>query len=123
MSGPFDPSPVAPGPAWGPLDLNVDSARTHFEVIKSRIMEYRASLDPEHDVALYLANFGQALLMEVVSIGYEAPASMIFTGYVNGRLSELIQHISQISFLLTSVPKKPDAPRRAIGFTAPWEEQ
>lgn len=42
---------------------------------------------------------------------------MVFKGYVNGRMSTLIQHVSQLNFLLTSVPKEPDKPKRKIGFS------
>ena len=91
---------------------------TQFEIVKKYIMEYQQSLDCEHDVALLLTNFGQTMLMEVTQIGYEESVLMVFRGFVNSRMSTLIQHISQLNFLITSVPKAPDLPKREIGFTA-----
>lgn len=44
---------------------------------------------------------------------------MVFKGYVNGKFSTLIQHVSQLNFLLTSIEKEPDRPKRTIGFVAP----
>ena len=45
---------------------------------------------------------------------------MIYYGTVNGKETQLIQHINQISFLLMAVPKSnPDKPaRRIAGFLA-----
>lgn len=93
-------------------------ADTQFEIIKRHILEFQNSLDSEHDVGLMLTNFGSTVLMEVTSIGYEKSVLMVFKGRVNGRDATLIQHINQLNFLLTSVPKAPDIPKRVIGFTA-----
>lgn len=64
-------------------------------------------------------HFGHSVMMQVIEIGYEEPVLMVFRGYVDGRLSTLIQHVSQLNFLLTSVPKAPDRPKRRIGFSSP----
>ena len=98
-------------------------ADTQFRIIKSYIQEFQAGLDAEHDVGLLLTNFGQSVLMEVTNISYEYPVLMVFRGFVNGQQSTLIQHISQLSFLLTSVPKSPELPKRRIGFSVSQEEQ
>ena len=42
----------------------------------------------------------------ILEISYEESVLMIFKGYVNGRMSTLIQHVSQLNFLLTSVEKE-----------------
>ena len=96
---------------------------TQFEIIRKYVLDFQASLDEEHDIGLLLTNFGQTMLMEVTQIGFERSVLMVFRGYVHGRQSTLIQHISQLSFLLTSVPKDPNAPKRKIGFNANWAEQ
>lgn len=91
-----------------------------FEIIKRYVLDFQASLDKEHDVGLILTHFGSSILMEVTAIGYEKSVLMVFTGLVNGRKATLIQHINQLNFLLTSVPKDPELPKRKIGFTANW---
>lgn len=96
---------------------------TQFEIIKRYVLDFQRSLDGEHDIGLMLTNFGSSVLMEVTHIGYERSVLMVFTGLVNGRPSTLIQHINQLNFLLTSVEKAPDAPKRKIGFTANWAGQ
>lgn len=89
---------------------------TQFEIIRDYIERFEASLDPEHEVGVMLTNFGQSVLMNVTNITYEKSVLMIFKGYVNGRESTLIQHINQLNFLLTSVEKESDRPKRKIGF-------
>lgn len=105
-----------------PLPVARQYADTQFQIIKRYILEFQQSLDSAHDVGLLLTNFGNSVLMEVTQIGYEGSVLMVFKGFVNDRESTLIQHISQINFLLTSVSKDPDTPKRQIGFTANWEE-
>lgn len=106
-----------------PLPASRSYSDTQFEIIKKYVLDFQSSLDKDHDVALLLTNFGQSVIMEVTEIGYEESVLMVFRGYVNGKMSTLIQHISQLNFLITSVSKNPKKPRRKIGFTAHWAEQ
>ena len=89
---------------------------TQFEIIRDYVEEFEASLDPEHEVGVMLTNFGQSILMQVTNITYEKSVLMVFKGFVNGREATLIQHINQLNFMLTSVEKEPDRPKRKIGF-------
>ena len=95
---------------------------TQFEILKKHIMDFEAALDDEHEVGLLLTNFGQSVLMHVTDITYEKSVLMVFNGYVNGKQATLIQHISQLNFLLTTVEKSPERPKRRIGFLSPEEE-
>lgn len=92
-------------------------ADEQFSILKKYIEEFEASLDSEHEVGLMLTNFGQSITMSVTQISYEEPVLMVFKGFVNGRESTLIQHINQLSFLLTSLKKEADRPKRKIGFS------
>lgn len=89
---------------------------TQFEIIKRYVLDFQDTLDSEHDVGIMLTNFGSTVLMEVTEIGYEESVLMVFKGFVNGNKSTLIQHINQLNFLLTSIPKNPEMPKRKIGF-------
>lgn len=89
---------------------------TQFEIIKKYITEYEKTLDSEHEVAVWLTNFGQSVLMQVTNITYEESVLLVFKGFVNGKMSTLIQHINQLSFLLTSVEKSPEKEKTKIGF-------
>ena len=106
-----------------PAPIAYSYSDTQFEIIKKYVEDFQSTLDSDHEVGLLLTNFGQSMLMNVTEIGFEKSVLMIFRGFVNSKMSTLIQHISQISFLLTSVPKSdPSAPPRRIGFNAHWEE-
>ncbi len=98
-------------------------SETQFEIIKRYILEFQATLDDEHDIGVWFTNFGSSVLMQVTQIGYERSALMVFKGYVDGKMATLIQHVSQLNFLLTTVPKEPDVPHRTIGFTANLEAE
>ena len=73
------------------------------------------------DTQFWLTNFGQSVLMQVTEISYRMPVLMIFKGYVNGVESTLIQHVNQLSFLLTSVKVDPERPKQKIGFVTEEE--
>lgn len=90
-----------------------------FEILKKYIQDYEKSLDPEHEVGLKLTNFGQSILMHVTEIGFEKSVVLIFKGYVEGKMSTLVQHVSQLNLLLTSVDKEPERQKRPIGFLPP----
>mgnify|MGYP006972981917 CR=1 FL=1 len=98
-------------------------ADTQFEIIRKYVLDFQASLDDQHDIGVLLTSFGSPVLMEVTEISYEKSVLMIFKGLVNGNQTTLIQHISQLNFLLTSVPKEPGKPNRTIGFTLNQAEQ
>lgn len=105
-------------------DIEIDTPVQHmwadeqFEILKKYIEKFEKSLDSEHEVGLMMTNFGQSVLMQVVQVSYENPVLMIFKGFVNGREATLIQHINQLNFMLTSVEKEPDRPKRKIGFVS-----
>jgi len=90
---------------------------TQFEIIKRYVQDFEVSLDQEHEVGMMLTNFGQSILMQVAEIGYEKSVLMVFKGIVNGNPATLIQHINQLSFMLTAVPRlEPQKPKAKIGF-------
>ena len=96
---------------------------TQFEIIKKYVEDFEASLDQEHEVGLMLTNFGQSILMQVAEIGYEKSVLMVFKGIVNGNPATLIQHINQLSFMLTAVPRpEPEKPKAKIGFIISEED-
>lgn len=99
-----------------PAPIAFSYSDTQYEILKKYIQDFESTLDADHEVALLLTHFGQSILMNVTEIGYEESVLLIFKGYVNGKMSTLIQHISQLNFLLTSVPKEPERPVRRVGF-------
>ena len=100
--------------------INVDKykyADYSYQVILERIKEFEEELDDEHEVAIMLASFGQSITMSVIDIGYSNPSTLVFYGYVSNQRATLIQHMSQLNFLLVAVKKSdPEKPPRRIGF-------
>lgn len=101
------------------VDLgNPNLASEFYKRIADMINEFDRSLDHEHAVGVRLVSFGQSLTFHVTNIGYNNPSLIIFFGTLeNGSPVQLIQHVSQISFLLTAI-KRPDPhhPKKPIGF-------
>lgn len=94
-----------------------------FEVIEDRIKEFQDKLDDAHEVAVMLASFGQSMAMVVTGIGYSNPSTLVFYGYIDGQYATLVQHMSQLNFLLLSVEKSdPEKPPRRIGFAQSSED-
>lgn len=103
--------------------MGFTAAKMTFANIMAQIEEFEENLDEDKEVAVLLASFGGTTLMTVTGIGYQYPDLVYFYGYVDGKPSQLIQHISQLNFLLTSVDKEdPEKPPRRIGFVPPSEE-
>lgn len=91
-----------------------------YKVILERIKEFEETLDYDHEVAVKLASFGQTVTMSVTGLGYSNPSTLVFYGYVGEQKATLIQHMSQLSFLLLAVKKAdPEKPPHRIGFVAP----
>ena len=102
---------------------NYDLADYTYEVIMKQIKAFEDDLDENHEVALKLTSFGQSLTLNVTDVGYANPNTLIFYGYVGDQFATLVQHKSQLNFLLLAVPKAdPEKPPRRIGFAPPSED-
>lgn len=109
-------------PIEEPRDYNM--ADWKFEKLIEQIKDFEEGLDDDHEVALKLTSFGSAVMMYVVTIGYQNPDMLYFYGFVDGQPAQLIQHMSQLNFLITSVEKiDKDKPARRIGFALPTLEK
>jgi hypothetical protein len=99
-------------------------AREFHKRITSMIQDYDASLDQAHEVGLRLVSFGQSVVFRLTGIGYWNPSLISFTGFTDeGKPVTLIQHVSHISILLTTLERRdPSTPKRPIGF-APGQEE
>lgn len=86
------------------------------ENIRKYIETFEASLDPDHEVALRIASFGGVVTFHAETIGFAKPDLITFIGVTpEGDRVQLVQHFSQLSFLLKAV-KKTQAEARRIGF-------
>lgn len=96
------------------------TAQIVAENLHQEILNYQSNLPDEEDVAISIVQFNQTTTILVDSIGYIGYNLVRFGGKDNsGKPLELIQHISQLNFLLTVVPKpEPEVPKRQIGFVS-----
>ena len=100
------------------LDLrNYNLADFKYEKIKEEIESFQKNLTDDLDVMVQMATFGKEIIMAVEDIGYQNPDLLYFYGTINGQKSQLIQHQSQLNFLLLACKK--DDPKKKphrIGF-------
>jgi hypothetical protein len=86
------------------------------EDLMEQIAEFEKSLKADEEVGAYLASFNTEILVHLHDVGYQNPYLIIFTGtnVNNNQPVQLVQHVSQLNVLFTSVKVKDNA--RRIGF-------
>jgi hypothetical protein len=107
-------------PLENPIFQNIEEnmAGAFYKRLKKWIESFDSQLKQEQEVGIQLVNFGQTVVFHLEGMRYCDPSMISFKGKLeNGQPVELIQHVSQISILLTSLPRKnPNEPKKAIGF-------
>lgn len=115
--------PIATPVIEPPIIRNYSMADWKYEKIKEEVEAFQAELDDDTDVCVSLASFGTNMVMYVTDIGYQNPDMLYFYGYINGNKTQLIQHMSQLNFVLMAVKKdEPERPARRIGFSIESED-
>lgn len=95
-----------------------DDASTICDDLISLVNQFNESLDQEHEAGIMLASFGQTVTINVTEIGYKEARLIRFKGITdNGSAVELIQHTTQLNFLLVALKREqPEEPKKQIGF-------
>ncbi len=97
---------------------NLSTAEQIAKLLYKRILLFQESLPNSEDVAIAIVQFNQVNTILVESIGYSGYTLIVFHGKDNnGNPTELIQHISQLNFLLVAANLEPKASKRQIGFS------
>ncbi|MFC7371551.1 DUF6173 family protein [Fictibacillus iocasae] len=98
---------------------NPNLASDFHKALMNMINEFDSQLDHDHEVGMKLVSFGKTIQFHVSQIGYVNPSLITFAGFTpEENPVKLIQHVSQLSFLLMEVKRlKPDEPKKRIGFT------
>jgi len=90
------------------------------EALHGYVQSFERELDDDHEVGVRLVSFGSEVRFHVQEIGFSKPNIVTFYGVtVHKEKVQLIQHVSQLSFLLMAVKKIEDKPCR-IGFV--WND-
>ncbi|WP_270739626.1 DUF6173 family protein [Massilioclostridium coli] len=78
--------------------------------ILNAIQAFEQNLEEHQEIALKLGGFGQSLTMFAEEIQCINDNMILFKGVSpHGEACTLIQHISQVNFILAAVPKSRDA--------------
>ena len=103
--------------------MNHDNVEWKFERIVEQIKAFQENLDDATETAIRFASFGQDIILDVDSLSYQNPDIIYFHGKVNGHSAQLIQHMSQLNFMLIAVPiSEPEKPVKEIGFVYPTKD-
>jgi hypothetical protein len=97
---------------------NPNLASEFYNRLTEWISEFDKSLDDEYEVGVRLVSFGQSITFHINDMGYWNPSLISFHGVTEkGDPVKLIQHVTQISILLTKLKRlDPEKPKRPIGF-------
>lgn len=91
-------------------------AEAFCNILKQEMTTFQNTLNSDQDLGLQLTNYGKEIQISVTDVDYIGTSLICYTGFVNGNKCQLIQHISQINFLLLAIPKPSDRPAARIGF-------
>lgn len=122
------PAPVdALGPDRTPCD-EADQATLHaaeevFKHLLARVKEFEANLPERYELGIQLANFGGERALHVRGMGFRNPNIIEFYGLLDGdRQVAVVQHVSQLNFLLVAVPPVSEQAPYRIGFGADLDD-
>jgi hypothetical protein len=87
-----------------------------FKHLMQRVEAFQNNLRGSEEIGIQLANFGLAAQLHIRSIGYKNPNLIEFFGVdPNDNEVTLVQHISQLNFMLIALKSIEEKPYR-IGF-------
>jgi len=87
-----------------------------FRHLMQRIEAFQEGLKEDEEIGLQLANYGLAAQLHIRSIGFQNPNLLEFSGLtIDGNECVLVQHLSQLNFMLIALKPVEDKPFR-IGF-------
>jgi Family of unknown function (DUF6173) len=96
-----------------------DKASGARKRLEAWIRTFESQLSEAEEMVVRLASMGSLVDLHVQEIKSAKPMLIVFVGMTpQGKRAHLIQHISQISIVLTSVPKT-GAQARRLGFGPP----
>lgn len=105
----------------GPCDA-ADEAALHaaeqvFDHLQARVRAFQESLPENYELGIQLANFGGERALHVRDMGFRNPSIIEFYGLLDGdRQVAVVQHVSQLNFLLIAVPPAVEDHPYRIGF-------
>jgi len=84
-----------------------------YKALRDSFEQFEAELDTGHEIAIRLASFGKEVDFRPEKIGFTVPSLITFIGVTDfGERVQLVQHVSQLSYMLRAVKKLHDLPTR-----------
>lgn len=118
----FEPPRMPPMPDFSHIQKRQEQlagrhdAKEIYDHLVCRVRSFQHNLGDDEEIGLQLANFGLAAQLHIRSIGFQNPNLIEFHGLDPDKNEvTLVQHISQLSFMLIAVKPFKDEPYR-IGF-------
>jgi hypothetical protein len=88
-----------------------------YKAIREYFEQFEAELDTGQEIAIRLASFGTEVDFRLEKIGFTLPSLITFIGVTDvGERIQLVQHVSQLSYMLRAVEKLNDQPTRIAFF-------
>ncbi|MCQ0970672.1 DUF6173 family protein [Paracoccus sp. TK19116] len=117
------PVPAIAEDLW-PVDSAADQASLHaaegvYDHLRARVKHFQENLPQDHELGIRLANFGGGAPVHVRGMAFRNPNIIEFYGLLDGRqYVAVVQHVSQLNFMLMAVPPAREAEPYRIGFGA-----
>ena len=83
-----------------------------FQHLMQRVEQFQKGLKENEEIGLQLANYGLATQLHIRIIGFQNPNLLEFSGLIDGNEAVLVQHISQLNFMLIAVKPVEEMPFR-----------
>lgn len=84
-----------------------------YKSLRDSFEQFEAELDTGHEIAIRLVSFGKEVDFRPEKIGFTVPNLITFIGVTEfGERVQLVQHVSQLSYMLRAVKKVHDQPMR-----------
>jgi len=88
-----------------------------YKAIREYFEQFEAELETGQEIAIRLASFGNEVDFRLEKIGFTLPSIITFIGVTDvGERIQLVQHVSQLSYMLRAVEKLNDQPTRIAFF-------
>ncbi|MRR55654.1 MAG: hypothetical protein EG822_14300 [Deltaproteobacteria bacterium] len=84
-----------------------------YASLRNSFEQFEAELDSGHEIAIRMVSFGKEVDFRPEKIGFTVPNLVTFSGVTDfGERVQLVQHVSQLSYMLRAVKKVQDQPTR-----------
>lgn len=100
-------------------EATLHAAEEVFNHLLTRVKDFQSTLPPDHELGIRLGNFGGDGAVHVRGMGYRNPNIIEFYGLLDGdKQVAVVQHVSQLNFMLLAVPPLAEQVPYRIGFGA-----